>query len=46
MPVRKDKQGGEKDMYISPFWCGVIATILSEVLLAIVAVMLSGKGKK
>lgn len=37
-------------MYIPEFWCGVIATVLSEVGLVIVCVAISvykdGKGKK
>ena len=33
-------------MYIPPFWCGVIATILSEVIaLVVYAIYLSRKGK-
>lgn len=37
-------------MYIDPFWCGVIATLLLEIGLVIVCVVISaykdGKGKK
>ena len=37
-------------MYIPEFWCGVIATVLSEVGLVIICVAISaykvGKGKK
>lgn len=37
-------------MYIDPFWCGVIATVLPEAGLVIVCVAISvykdGKGKK
>lgn len=34
-------------MYITPFWCGVIATIGTEILLTIAfAIYLSARGKK
>lgn len=29
-------------MYIDPFWCGVVATILSEVAMIIVCAVISG----
>lgn len=30
-------------MYINPFWCGVVATILVEVIIIIVAAIWAGK---
>lgn len=33
-------------MYINPFWAGVAATILAEVILLVVMVIVSCKSKK
>ena len=33
-------------MYIDPFWCGVIATVLAEVIALVVAVAISTWRKK
>lgn len=33
-------------MYINPFWAGVAATILTEVVLLVVMVIVSCKSKK
>lgn len=33
-------------IYISPFWCGVIATIVVEIVGLVAAAMLSGRKKR
>lgn len=33
-------------MYINPFWAGVAATILTEVILLVVMIIVSCKSKK
>lgn len=33
-------------MYIPPFWCGVIATILTEIILSVAAVYCVSRNNK
>ena len=37
---------GEKRMYVSPFWCGVVATIIAEFVFMNLIAILCGKNNR
>ena len=44
--ILKKRKKGERKMWIDPFMCGVVATLLGEMILLIVYAVIKGSKKK